>query len=70
MTHVMRATNYGHLGRLEEGWKSVELASELKPDFPATVHQDFRRRNVPEPIIARIVDGLRKAGMELELSGQ
>jgi hypothetical protein len=65
VTHVVRAMNYGQLGRTDAAELAVDEIRELKPDYGVTVREDFRRRNLPEPLIEHIVGGLRKAGLEI-----
>jgi adenylate cyclase len=63
MTHVVRAMSYGQLGRADEARLAVEQITQRKPDYAVTVREDFRRRNLPEPLIEHIVEGLQKAGL-------
>lgn len=65
MTHVFRAMVYGQLGRSDEAQAAVAEILKRKPAYGDNVRADFRRRNVPEPVIGQIVDGLRKAGLRM-----
>ena len=65
MTYVVRAMIYGQLGRTEEGRDAVAQIMKRKPNFGKDVRNDFRRRNVPGPLIEHIVEGLRKAGLQI-----
>jgi hypothetical protein len=65
MTYVVRAIIYGQLGRAAEGRDAVAEIIKHKPNFANNVRNDFRRRNLPEPLIEHIVEGLRKAGLQI-----
>ena len=65
MTYVVRAMIYGQLGRAAEGRDAVAEIIKRKPNFANDVRNDFRRRNLPEPLIEHIVEGLRKAGLQV-----
>ena len=65
MTYVVRAMSYGQLGRTAEGRDAVAEIIKRKPNFGEDVRNDFRRRNLPEPVIEHIVEGLRKAGLQI-----
>ena len=54
---------YGQLGQAESARAALDRVIELRPDFASTAAQNFRRRNVSEPVIDTILTGLRKAGM-------
>jgi TolB-like protein len=60
----MRAAALGKLGRTEAGHKAVAELLALRPNFPATVRHDFGKWHGDE-LVEDIVDGLRKAGLEV-----
>ena len=65
MTYVFRAMSYGQLGRTAEGRDAVAEIIKRKSNFAEDVRNDFRRRNLPEPLIDQIVEGLRKSGLQI-----
>jgi adenylate cyclase len=64
-TYSTLAQAYAQLGRGGQAEAAVEELLKVYPDFPAKAWEEFRRRNVPEEEIAHLVEGLRKAGLEV-----
>jgi adenylate cyclase len=63
-THALRAAALGQLGRQEEARKAVQDLLALRPDFAASARQEYAKWYDPE-LIEKMIDGLRKAGMEI-----
>ncbi len=61
---AMRAAALGQLGRLEEAQQAVRALLALRPDFGATVRQEYGKWYGPE-LVEHLLDGLRKAGLEI-----
>jgi len=61
---ALRAAALGQLGRREEAQKAVQDLLALRPDFAAAARQEYAKWYGPE-LIEQIVDGLRKAGLEV-----
>jgi len=64
-TYIYFAATYGHLGQTEKAREAVDQLLELRPDIANKIRQECRFWNFPEPVIAKIVDGLRKAGLDI-----
>jgi tetratricopeptide (TPR) repeat protein len=65
MSHMFRAMILGQLGKTEDAKRAAEEIIKLKPDFSKNVRSDLRRRNIPEEMINHMLDGLRKAGLQI-----
>jgi hypothetical protein len=63
---LMRASCLGHLGRLEEGRVEVAELLRTKPDFTGRGRTLIGRFLKPPELLARVADGLAKAGLELD----
>ena len=63
-THALRAAALGQLGRREEARKAVQDVLALRPDFAAAARQEYSKWYDSE-LIEQLVDGLRKAGLEI-----
>ncbi len=63
-TPAMFAMAYGQLGEHDAAQKAVRDLLALKPDFAATAREEFGKWLQPD-LIEHIVDGLRKAGLEV-----
>lgn len=64
-THKPLAVIYARLGRKEEAAAAVTNVLRLRPDYPVTVRAEWRKWNVPEPVIDRAISDLRQAGMNI-----
>jgi adenylate cyclase len=64
-THIYLAMNYGQLGRKQEAKAAVAKLLGLYPDIAQKFRREERKSNVPEDMIERMVDGLRKAGLDI-----
>ena len=63
---MMRAASLGQLKRIEEARAEASKLLERHPNIPYTVREHWLRKyNVPEEVIERIVDGLRKGGLDI-----
>ena len=61
--HLARA--YGQLGRKKEAQMAVAQILKLYPEFPRKVREEIRRWTSDERSIEHVVEGLRKAGMDI-----
>jgi TolB-like protein/Flp pilus assembly protein TadD len=64
-TYVRQAIAYGQLGRKAEAQTAVAKLLELKPEYGREVRDLVRRWQYPEDFIEHIVEGLRKAGLDV-----
>jgi hypothetical protein len=62
----MKAANFGLLGRIEEGRQAPKNLLKLKPDFPSRGRVLIGHYIIFEEIVERVINGLRKAGLNLE----
>lgn len=63
-THALRAAALGQLGRREEAAKALRELLALRPDFASVARQEYAKWYDSE-LIDHIVDGLRKAGLDI-----
>lgn len=59
------ARAYGQLGRKKEAEAAVARLLKLYPDFPKKVREEERRWTKNEETVDHLVDGLRKAGLDI-----
>ncbi|WP_186002748.1 hypothetical protein, partial [Mycobacterium sp. KBS0706] len=68
-TQIARATAYAELGRNEEAAAAVKLLLKAEPGYGERVVADLQSRNVAPEIVRALVDGLRKAGLDIPKAG-
>ena len=66
--HAAMAAALGQLGQHEAAQKAVRDLLALRPDFAATVRPEYGKWYSPEEV-EHLIDGLRKAGLEIPESG-
>ena len=59
------AMTYAQLGQQDRAATEIESLLSLKPDIATTVYDEFRKFNHQEPAIRKMIEGLRKAGLEV-----
>ena len=59
------AAAYGQLGEQEAARTAVRELLGVRPDFPAVAHEELEKWWNP-PLVEHLLEGLRKAGLELE----
>jgi TolB-like protein/tetratricopeptide (TPR) repeat protein len=64
-THKLLAVSYAGLGRKDEAATAVANVLRLRPDMPVAVRAEWRKWNVPEEVIDRVIADLRRAGMNI-----
>ncbi|WP_158044841.1 hypothetical protein [Skermanella pratensis] len=64
-THVVLAMIYGQTGQNAAARHEVDEILRIDPGFADKAVSDFERRNIHPAIIAKITDGLRKAGLAI-----
>ena len=64
---VLRATALGKLGRAGEAEASIRELRRIKPDFERRAREFLRRTATPPEIWDDFLDGLRKAGLQIDL---
>ena len=64
-THAVLAMIHGQTGSKDDARHEVTEILRLYPDFGDKAVFEFERRNIDPAIIARMVDGLRKAGLDV-----
>lgn len=65
-THVVLAMIYGQTGDREGASHEVNEIRRLYPNFGDNAMFEFERRNIDPAIIAKMVDGLEKAGLDVD----
>ncbi|MGK9236788.1 hypothetical protein KXS07_33525 [Inquilinus limosus] len=68
-THVAHAIAYAQLGRNEQATEEIDLLLKLNPGYGDRVVTDLQARNVAPEIIRAVIDGLRKAGLDVPQAG-
>jgi TolB-like protein/class 3 adenylate cyclase/cytochrome c-type biogenesis protein CcmH/NrfG len=68
-TPMMFAAIYGQMGRTKEAQEALADALKLNPDLAERPHFYIGAFVVPEEFINKLVDGLRKAGLEAPATG-
>lgn len=63
-THFTLAATYGQLGELESAQRAVRELLAIRPNFAATVRTELEKWHYPE-LVEHLIEGLRKAGMEI-----
>ena len=63
-THFALATAYGQLGEREAARKAVRELLAIRPDFAVVAREELGKWWDPE-LIEHLIDGLRKAGLEI-----
>jgi serine/threonine protein kinase/tetratricopeptide (TPR) repeat protein len=63
-TQFALAATYGQLGELELARSAVRELLAIRPDFAVVAHEELAKWWQPE-LIAQLIDGLRKAGLEI-----
>jgi adenylate cyclase len=64
-SHVDATAAYAQLGRFKEAKLSAAEILRLVPGFASQVREDFRKYNFPPLLTARMIEGLRKAGIDI-----
>jgi len=67
---VFLAAAYGQLGRRSEAQEAIASILKANPDIRTNLREEFRKYNVPEPLIEHIADGLKKAGLDIPEEAQ
>ena len=62
--HVATAAAYGQLGQRDAAGKALRELLKLRPDFATTVRNDLEKWWDSE-YTERLIDGLRKAGLDV-----
>jgi pentatricopeptide repeat protein len=65
MVQATLAAAYGQLGELEKARSVIGEIRKYKPDFDANPRAEFRARRMPDALVESIMDGLRRAGLEV-----
>jgi len=64
-THVVLAMIYGQTGSRDDARHEVNEILRLYPGFGDKAVFEFERRNIDPAIISKMVEGLRKAGLDV-----
>ncbi|UEM05794.1 tetratricopeptide repeat protein [Skermanella rosea] len=64
-THVVLAMIHGQTGSKDDAAHEINEILRLYPNFGDKAVFEFERRNIDPAIIARMIDGLRKAGLDV-----
>jgi len=68
--HAVLAMIYGQTGRRNDAAHEVQEILRLDPNYSENAVSDLERRNVDTAIIAKMVDGLTKAGLAVSLKSE
>jgi TolB-like protein/cytochrome c-type biogenesis protein CcmH/NrfG len=68
-THASLAAVYGQLGDQSAARQAVRDLLTQKPDFAATAREDWGHWLGPGELLEHLLDGLRKAGLEVDEAG-
>ncbi len=63
LSHVALAMIHAQAGHKGDAAREVREILRLDPDFGAKIVPELERRNIAPPTIAKILDGVRKAGL-------
>jgi adenylate cyclase len=63
-THIAIAAAYGQLGEREAAGEALRELLVLRPDI-ALIGRDALRRWYPPDLVEHLIDGLRKAGLDI-----
>jgi tetratricopeptide (TPR) repeat protein len=63
--HQLLAAIYGAMGRREDARVPLARLLELYPAFPSEVRQIWKKWNVPDFVIDKVVTDLRRAGLNI-----
>ena len=63
--HASVAAAAGQLGREEDARPAVRDLLALSPEFPRRARESYRRLQIPESLSDHLIEGLRKAGLEI-----
>ena len=63
--HVMTTVAHAQLGQLDEAKASAAELVRLVPSYTSQAREDFRKYRVEPRLTARMIDGLRKAGLTI-----
>jgi TolB-like protein/Tfp pilus assembly protein PilF len=69
-THASLASVYGQLGDQPAARQAVRDLLTQKPDFAATAREDWGHWLGPGELLEHLLDGLRKAGLEVDEAGR
>jgi adenylate cyclase len=65
MVQATLAAAYGQLGELDKAKSIIDQIREDKPEFDVNPRAEFRARRMPDELVESIMDGLRKAGLDV-----
>jgi adenylate cyclase len=65
MVQATLAAAYGQLGELDKAKRIIDQIREDKPKFEVNPRAEFRARRMPDELVESIMDGLRKAGLDV-----
>jgi TolB-like protein/Tfp pilus assembly protein PilF len=68
-THASLASVYGQLGETGAAQRALRELVTQKPDFAVTVREEWGRWVGPGELLEQLIDGLRKAGLEVDTPG-
>ncbi|MGF1610948.1 MAG: adenylate/guanylate cyclase domain-containing protein [Kiloniellales bacterium] len=65
MVQASLAASYAMNGEQEKAGQSLARLLEIRPDYPDDPRAPFRTRGMPEELVEGLMDGLRRAGLEV-----
>jgi hypothetical protein len=63
-THALTTAVYGQLGMREPAQKALQELLAIRPGFAVAAREEFEKSHDPE-LVAQLIDGLCKAGLEI-----
>ncbi len=59
------AAAYGKVGETEKGKATLDHIARIAPPCPDDPREPYQKRGLPSELVESIMDGLRKAGLEV-----
>lgn len=66
MVQASLTAAYAMNGELDKAEANLKHLLEIRPDYPEDPRRPFRDRGMPEQLVEGLMDGLRRAGLEVE----
>ena len=70
MVQAALAAAYGELGELDKARSVIAQIRAIKPAFVDNPRAEFKARKMPDELVESLMDGLRKAGLDVPPVGQ
>lgn len=67
--HIVAAVIYAQVGRMDDAKREKEQFMKIRPDFISNIQQELTLRNVRPSDQQRLIDGIRKTGIQVPSVG-